>query len=78
MTTQTSARNRATDKQIRYIMSLLKQAGKSTRFIDSQNKRLLKGGFNTSGRVEDHLERLSRWDASEVIEDLKSIVDGKR
>lgn len=62
----------ATTKQINFIMSLLRQNGFRTDWMDKSFKNLGAGMRQRSGRVEDWVANMSRSEASNLIDTLKS------
>jgi hypothetical protein len=71
---QTTTTTKATDKQVAYAMSLMRRAGLDTRFMSGQHRVLGASMRERQGRVEDWLRSLSKWEASEVIDRLLSMV----
>lgn len=61
----------ATDKQIRYAMYLLGQAGYSTRYMDARFKRLGASMRERSGSVEAWVRGLGVGGCSALIDQLK-------
>lgn len=62
---------KATEKQQRYIMYLLKKNGYSTRYMDASFKRLGAKMGARSGSVENWVAALNVAEASELIDRLK-------
>lgn len=60
----------ATEKQVRYIMALLRQAGYDTRWMDRSFKALGATMRERSGSVEGWVRSLDRNRASNVIDML--------
>lgn len=65
------------EKQARYILYLLNQAGYSTGWMNARFKNLGATMRQRSGRVEDWIRGLNVAEASRVIEKLLSEVAGK-
>lgn len=63
---------KATEKQIRYLLLLLGEAGYSTRYMNSAFRDLGAGMRERSGRVSDWLASLNVAEASALIERLKA------
>jgi hypothetical protein len=63
--------NTATDKQIRYAMHLLAQAGYSTRWMDRQFSKLGATMRERSGTVDSWLRNMNRVEISQLIDQLK-------
>ena len=62
---------KATEKQVRYALFLLRKKGYSIRYMDSRFKRLGASMRERSGLVEDWLAGLNIARISEVIDMLK-------
>jgi hypothetical protein len=62
----------ATEKQVRYLLYLLKQNGYSTTWMNRNFKELGASMRERSGRVENWLRNLDVATASELIDRLKS------
>jgi hypothetical protein len=62
----------ATEKQVRYLLYLLKQSGYSTTWMNRDFKELGASMRQRSGRVEDWPRNLDVATASELIDKLKS------
>ena len=62
----------ATEKQVRYLLFLLKENGYSTTWMNSQFKALGATMRERSGKVEDWLRFLDIATASSLIDQLKS------
>lgn len=60
----------ATEKQVRYIMALLRQAGYDTRWMGSEFKALGAKMNERRGSVEGWVRNLDRGRASDVIDML--------
>lgn len=61
-----------TDKQKSHILSLMAKAGYSTSHMNSRHKRLGATMRERSGSVGSWLSAKSSWEASELIDQLKS------
>ena len=62
---------KATDKQVRYALFLLKKKGYSTKWMDSSFKKLGATMRERSGKVEDWLSGRNIAEISDVIDRLK-------
>jgi len=62
----------ATEKQVRYLLYLLKENGYSTRYMNRHYKELGASMRERSGTVENWLRKLDVATASELIDKLKS------
>ena len=62
---------KATDKQVRYALFLLRKKGYSTKWMDSRFKRLGASMRERSGKVEDWLSGLNVVQISDVIDRLR-------
>ncbi len=62
--------NGATDRQVRYAMRLLAEAGYSTRYMNAKFKDLGATMRERSGSVEDWVAGMNRQEASALIERL--------
>lgn len=61
----------ATAKQVSYALTLLDQAGYSTRYMNAEFARLGATMRQRSGKVEDWLGKMSRREISSLIGTLK-------
>ena len=61
----------ATEKQVSYLLCLLRKNGYSTEWMDASFKRLGARMRERSGSVEDWLKSLNVGTASSLIDDLK-------
>lgn len=59
------------EKQIKYALFLLGNAGYSTNYMDSKFKELGAGMRERSGKVTDWLENMSGSEISQLISKLK-------
>ena len=66
---------KATRKQVRYAFFLLAKAGYPTRFMSAQFKRLGATMRERSGTVNNWLESMNVARISQVISQLREIVD---
>ena len=62
----------ATDKQVRYALHLLSQAGYPTRYMDSSFKSLGAKMRDRSGSVEGWLRGMNGAELSQLIDTLKA------
>lgn len=65
---------KATEKQVRYALFLMAQAGYNTRWMGGRHKALGATMRERSGRVADWLASLDIARASQVIDQLKAEV----
>ena len=72
MSRQFSAAGRATDKQVRYALMLLAQAGYSTKWMNAEYRKLGATMRERSGPVVDWLANKNVAQISSLIDELKS------